>query len=200
MFFISIKLWHLEHSSNVSALKISPLEELCIQSCIAKMLWWVWLQCLLCCCVIFTNIDEVGSVLTGHTKTEIPPEPRVFLDHLRGKEVQVLQSLWRKSAQHTYEVLQHESFCVLWICTPSSWRGEIFLNLLQQCSTTLSMRFSTSGLQTFQERKGRRKIWLECYQLLLHRWDVFKASIDQSGIVLAEQHWVEHLFTWDREK
>lgn len=30
------------------------------------------------------------------------------------------------------------------------------------------------------------------YQLLLHRWDVFRTSIDQSGIVLAEQHRVEH--------
>lgn len=35
----------------------------------------------------------------------------------------------------------------------------------------------------------------ECYQLLLHRWDVFGASVDQSGVVLAEQHRVEHFFT-----
>lgn len=39
----------------------------------------------------------------------------------------------------------------------------------------------------------------ECYQLLLHRWDVFRASVDQSGVVLAEQHRVEHLFTWKPE-
>lgn len=35
----------------------------------------------------------------------------------------------------------------------------------------------------------------EGYQLLLHGWDVFRTSIDQSGIVLAEQHRVEHFST-----
>lgn len=32
------------------------------------------------------------------------------------------------------------------------------------------------------------------HQLLLHRWDVFRTSVDQSGVVLAEQHRVEYLF------
>lgn len=33
------------------------------------------------------------------------------------------------------------------------------------------------------------------YQLLLHGWDVLWTSIDQSRVVLAEQHRVEDLFT-----
>ena len=38
------------------------------------------------------------------------------------------------------------------------------------------------------------------YQLLLHRWDVVGASVDKCGVVLAEEHRVEHLFTWKKIK
>lgn len=39
------------------------------------------------------------------------------------------------------------------------------------------------------------RIW-RIYQLLLHWRDVLRTSIDHSRVVLAEQHRVEHLFTW----
>ena len=38
------------------------------------------------------------------------------------------------------------------------------------------------------------------YQLLLHRWDVVRAAVDKCGVVLAEEHRVEHLFTWKKIK
>lgn len=42
------------------------------------------LLCECCCFVIFTDVDEVGPVLASHAETKIPPEARVFLDHLQG--------------------------------------------------------------------------------------------------------------------
>lgn len=52
------------------------------------MLRQAQLRCMLCrkrCrSAIFTYVYEVRPVLAGHAETEIPPEARVFLDHLQG--------------------------------------------------------------------------------------------------------------------
>lgn len=37
-------------------------------------------------CFIFTYVYEVRPVLAGHAETEIPPEARVFLNHLQERE------------------------------------------------------------------------------------------------------------------
>lgn len=50
------------------------------------------LGCEYYCSVIVTYVDKVGPVLAGHTETKIPPEPCVFLDHLRRREQQDLES------------------------------------------------------------------------------------------------------------
>lgn len=46
----------------------------------------------------------------------------------------------------------------------------------------------------WNSNESERIRWI--YQLLLHRWDVLRTSIDQSWVVLAEKHWEEDLFTW----
>lgn len=41
--------------------------------------------------------------------------------------------------------------------------------------------------ECLEKREGERVDLIGvCYQLLLHRWDVFSTSIDQSGVILAE--------------
>lgn len=88
------------------------------------------------------------------------------------------------SAQHTREPLQHEHASVH-LYTYQLERGNI--SKLPSSVAQESTIFSTSGSQSVR-KKERERIDLigVCYQLLLHRWDVFRTSIDESGVVLAE--------------
>lgn len=61
------------------------------------------------------------------------------------------------------------------------------------------MRLGTENIvlrrsESLSSNETEKIRWI--YQLLLQRWDVLRTSIDHSWVVLAEQHWVEHLFTW----
>lgn len=60
-----------------------------------------------CCSVIFTDVYEVGPVLAGHAETEIPPEPRVFLDYLQRKRPESLHT-----EIYQPNTLQHERVSV----------------------------------------------------------------------------------------
>lgn len=134
---------------------------------------------MLCCSITFTYVDEIGPVLTGHTETEIPPEARVFLDHLQEKQPSLRKLIKRNmSFQHKQETLYTAG-------------EEKYFKPSPQCSTTLGSTLSTSGA-VFETVKGEDMF---DYQLLLHGWDVLRTSIDQSRVVLAEQDRVEHLFT-----
>lgn len=144
---------------------------------------------------LFTYVDEVGSVLTGHAKANVPPEARVCLHHLWREEAnteKMIETAAGETAAGATTSMETRSPLQL----PSTLR-QLERGMFSGHSPKMWQRAENVVLQRSRgcnSNESERIRWI--YQLLLHRRDVLRTSIDQSRVVLAEQHREEDLFTW----
>lgn len=129
--------------------------------------------------------------MAGHAKAKVPPEARVCLHHLWGEEAQndkdeIKTEAAAAAATAVGAATSMETRFPLQL--PSTFR-QLEREMWQRAENIVLLR--SRGLNSNETERIR---WI--YQLLLHRWDVPCTSIDQSRVVLAEQHRVEDLFTW----
>lgn len=134
--------------------------------------------------------------MAGHAKAKVPPEARVCLHHLWGEEDQNVKDEIKTAAAVTAAGAATSMETRFPLQLPSTFR-QLEREMFSGHSTEMWQRAENIVLQRsrgLNSNETERIRWI--YQLLLHRWDVLWTSIDQSRVVLAEQHRVEDLFTW----